>query len=168
MAVRMNILGTKKVIDLCQKMEKLESFVHVSTAYSNCIRQFIDEKVYEPAVDPYSIMEFVEWMPDELDEKITPTLIGSWPNTYTFTKAIAESLVVRECQGRIPCAIVRPAVVGASWRDPFPGWVDNYAGLNAMVIAVGKGLKKTWYGHGKFNADIIPVDFTVNMIIVAG
>ena len=164
----MNIVGTKKVLDLCKKMSKLESFVHVSTAYSNCNRSYIDEIVYEPSIDPYKIMDFAEWMPKELDEKITSSLIGKWPNTYTFTKGIAESLVVNECREKIPCAIVRPAIVGPSWSDPFPGWIDNYAGTTGLFIAYGKGFKRTWFGDGEINADIIPVDYSVNMIIVAG
>ena len=33
--------------------------------------------------------------------KVTKEVIGERPNTYTFTKAIAEELVMTECQGSI-------------------------------------------------------------------
>lgn len=168
LAVKMNILGTKKVIDLCKKMSQLESFVHVSTAYANCNRTTVDEKVYEASVDPYNMIDFAEWIPNELAEQITPSLIGTWPNTYTYTKAIAESLVVKECQDKIPCSIVRPAIVGASYSQPVPGWIDNYNAATGILAAVGKGLKRTMYGNMQSKADIIPVDYTVNMMIVAG
>ncbi len=32
--------------------------------------------------------------PEDL-EKATPSLLGTYPNTYTFTKALAEELLVR-------------------------------------------------------------------------
>lgn len=153
---------------MCKKLPRLESFVHVSTAYANCIRSFIKEEVYEPSVEPEHMINFAEWLSDDIAERITPSLIGSWPNTYTFTKAIAESLVIKECQDVLPCAIVRPAIVGASYQEPLPGWIDNYNGATLLVAAAGKNLKRSMYGNPESNADVIPVDYCVNMMIVAG
>lgn len=99
---------------------------------------------------------------------MTPKVIQLRPNTYTYTKAIAESLVVQECRDRIPCAIVRPSIVGASWREPFPGWIDNYNGPTALFAAIGKGILRTMMGNTNSTADIIPVDIPVNLMIVAG
>lgn len=56
-------------------------------------------------------------MDEEALNCVTRKLIEPRPNTYTFTKAIAESLIVEEC-GSLPCAIVRPSIVGASWQEP--------------------------------------------------
>lgn len=58
-------------------------------------------------------------MDEKLVTLITPKLIGERPNTYTFTKALAEYLVQQEC-GNLNVAIVRPSIVGASWKEPFP------------------------------------------------
>lgn len=58
-------------------------------------------------------------MDDKLVNLITPKLIGDRPNTYTYTKALAEYLVQQEC-GNLNVAIVRPSIVGASWKEPFP------------------------------------------------
>jgi nucleoside-diphosphate-sugar epimerase len=54
-------------------------------------------------------------------------LVGKRPNTYTYTKALAEHLLLEEC-GSIPLAIVRPTIVTAALREPIPGWVDNLNG----------------------------------------
>lgn len=54
-------------------------------------------------------------------------LVGRYPNTYTFTKALAEQILQREC-GTVPLAIVRPSIVTAAIREPFPGWIDNLNG----------------------------------------
>lgn len=59
------------------------------------------------------------WMDEELVSLLTPKLIGERPNTYTYTKALAEYLVQQEA-GDLNVAIVRPSIVGASWKEPFP------------------------------------------------
>lgn len=58
-------------------------------------------------------------MDEELVSLLTPKLIGERPNTYTYTKALAEYLVQQEA-GDLNVAIVRPSIVGASWKEPFP------------------------------------------------
>ena len=54
-------------------------------------------------------------------------MVGQCPNTYTYTKALAEQLLEREC-GDIPLAIVRPSIVTAALKEPLPGWIDNLNG----------------------------------------
>jgi len=51
--------------------------------------------------------------------KITTKLIGEKPNTYTYTKQLAEVLLVTE-GAELPLAIVRPSIVTASWMEPMP------------------------------------------------
>ena len=58
-------------------------------------------------------------MTDEQLELLTPSLKGGRPNTYTFTKALAEHLLIREA-GDLPLAIYRPSIVGAAYEEPFP------------------------------------------------
>lgn len=58
-------------------------------------------------------------MDDDLVLALTPKLIGARPNTYTYTKALAEYMVQQEA-GDLNIAIVRPSIVGASWKEPFP------------------------------------------------
>ena len=43
-------------------------------------------------------------------------------------QALAESLLAQEA-GELPVAVMRPSIVSASWREPYPGWVDNFNGL---------------------------------------
>ena len=51
---------------------------------------------------------------------ITNVIIGDKPNTYTFTKSLAENILETEGVG-LPISIIRPSIVAASWREPFPG-----------------------------------------------
>ena len=47
-----------------------------------------------------------------------------WPNTYTFTKSLGESMLAQ--RGRdLAIAIVRPSIVESSTRTPFSGWNEG-------------------------------------------
>ena len=52
-------------------------------------------------------------------DTLTPSMVKPRPNTYTYTKSLAEYLVVEEAT-KFPICIVRPSIVGASWQEPFP------------------------------------------------
>lgn len=139
--------------------------MHISTAYANCDRLHISEEVYNPPVQPDKIIEAIDWIEEDLLHELTPKVIQLRPNTYTYTKAITETLVVQECKEKIPCAIVRPSIVGASWREPFPGWIDNFNGPTAIFPAAGTGVLRSMLGNHDAVADIIPVDIPVNFMI---
>ncbi|CAH1643969.1 unnamed protein product [Spodoptera littoralis] len=67
-------------------------------------------------------------------------LIENWPNTYCFTKAIAEE-AVRALSGDLPICVVKPSI--------------------------GLGLMHTSMTNGKVHLGLIPVDYVNNTIIVA-
>ncbi|KAL8601936.1 hypothetical protein ACOMHN_008428 [Nucella lapillus] len=166
LAVQMNVVSVQHLSSLCRRMSKLQSLIHVSTAYANCDRQLVAEKVYEPPMHPRKLIDAIEWMDKDTIEALTTKLIGSRPNTYTYTKAMAESLLMEEAKG-LPMAIVRPSIVGASWLEPLPGWVDNLNGPTGMLVAIGKGLLRCMIGNHNATADLIPVDIATNAMIAA-
>ena len=61
---------------------------------------------------------FNSWMDDNMVNALTPHLIGDRPNTYTFTKSLAEHVLLQE-EDRFPIAIFRPSIIGAAWKEPF-------------------------------------------------
>jgi fatty acyl-CoA reductase len=164
LAVEMNIIAVAKMIALAKQMRKLDVFVHVSTAYANCDRRHVSEIVYNPPIQPKKILEAVDWMEADLIELLTPRVIKKRPNTYTYTKAIAECLVF-EAGKELPSVIVRPSIVCVSWREPFPGWIDNYNGPTAIIVGVAKGVVHVMPGNRNAIADLIPVDVVVNLMI---
>ncbi|XP_063052872.1 fatty acyl-CoA reductase 1 isoform X2 [Engraulis encrasicolus] len=165
-AVQLNVLATQKMVALAHRMKQLEVFIHVSTAYANCDRKLIEEVVYQPPVDYKKLLDTLEWMDDKLVGVMTPKLIGERPNTYTFTKALAEYLVQQE-GGNLNVAIVRPSIVGASWMEPFPGWIDNFNGPSGIFIAAGKGILRTMRASNNAVADLVPVDVVINTTLAA-
>lgn len=79
--------------------------MYVSTAYSNCNRKEIDEVFYEPPMTYEDVDRILQTNANTSNLNI----LGEWPNTYTFTKAISEDLVRRK-GGQIPVGVFRPAI----------------------------------------------------------
>jgi hypothetical protein len=42
--------------------------------------------------------------------------------------------------------IIRPSIIGASFRDPIPGWIDSIVASAAIYFFSGIGLIKALYG----------------------
>ncbi|XP_014218670.1 fatty acyl-CoA reductase wat-like [Copidosoma floridanum] len=165
-AIGINVRGTKLVLLFAKEMRRLKAFVHISTAFSHCIFKRIEEKFYEPPMDPDRVLALIDMLDDELLEHITPKVIGKWPNTYAFSKAIGEELVRRKGAG-MPLCIVRPSIMIATYREPMPGWINNYYGPTGVVMGAGVGLLRSLHCERDKVADIIPADYVINNIIVA-
>ncbi|XP_077520154.1 uncharacterized protein LOC144129978 [Amblyomma americanum] len=164
LAVQLNVVGTQRVLDLCKEIPNLCAFVHVSTAYSNCEKRTeVEEEIYEPSVDIGKIIAASRCTEDKSMENADEFLFGM-PNTYTLTKRLAE-LLLRDESRSIPVAIVRPSIVTASWKEPFPGWIENYAGCTGVIAGVGTGLLPSMLVKKDCIADIIPVDTVANTLI---
>ncbi|XP_012270706.1 fatty acyl-CoA reductase wat-like [Orussus abietinus] len=166
LAVAVNVHGTKLMLDLAKEMPKLKSFIHVSTAYANCVEKVIGEKFYQPPIEASKLMTLVECMDDKLAEDITPRLLGKFPNTYAFTKAIAEN-VIHEEAGDLTVGVFRPAIVISTYREPLRGWIDNLYGPTGVAAGAGTGLLRSLHCDGSMQANVVPGDMTVNALIVS-
>lgn len=93
-------------------------------------------------------------------------MIGAWPNTYTYTKALAEDVVRRNSEG-LPVGVFRPAIVTSSAKEPLVGWIDNLYGPTGVVAGAGTGVLRTMHCNRDINANIVPVDYCVNALIAA-
>lgn len=87
--------------------------------------------VYSSPMGANEITTLVETLDESLVDALTPKVIGNRPNTYTFTKALAESWL-KENKGDLPVAIVRPSIVLSTIHGPLKGWVDNWNGPTGM------------------------------------
>ncbi|XP_050550022.1 fatty acyl-CoA reductase wat-like [Spodoptera frugiperda] len=172
LATFINIRGTREVLALGKACKKLRSFVYVSTAFSHARDEYIAgdvlEKFYESPISPENLIGVAESMDEERLNNITTSLIKGWPNTYTFTKAVAEELV-RTMGKDLPLCVVRPSIVTCSIQEPSPGWVDLSCiyGASGYVYAVGLGVAHTAYGEHSNKLDFVPVDYVNNAILTA-
>jgi len=168
-SVAMNVGAVASILKLAKRIKNLEAVVDVSTAYCNCDRSDIGEMIYPPPGSPAGILDCCKWMEsDKLNSpEMTKIMIGNRPNTYTYTKALAEQLLLEE-GGGLPLVIIRPSIVTAAWKEPFPGWVDNFNGATGVLAGAGAGLLRTLYCKRSCVADIIPVDVCINLMCVLG
>jgi hypothetical protein len=99
-------------------------------------------------------------------QKNLSKILSGYPNTYTFTKSLAERSMLKR-RGNIPMCFVRPAMVGAALKEPFVGWTDTISALGGPIFFGGIGIYKYQTGYGETNIDLVAVDQCCNHIIIA-
>lgn len=93
-------------------------------------------------------------------------IIGKYPNTYTFTKALTER-VLKKNHGDVKVTIVRPSIVISTFEEPFLGWTEAISALGGLLFAVQMGLINYLYCNSSQVLDIVPCDYVSNLIITA-
>lgn len=163
-AIEINLLGTKKVVNLTLGIKNLKSFVHVSTLYSNCNRDEIDEKIYNHDLNYYQLIELGK-VSKTMKDVNKEVIFGNLPNTYTLTKHFAEKLVYHQAFF-VPSGIFRPPIVISSYKD-FPGYTDNLNGPSGIVAWTVKGYIHCIHGDSKKRSNMVPVDYCINALATA-
>ena len=79
-----------------------------------------------------------------------------WPNTYTFTKSLGESILARHGKD-LPIVIVRPSIVESSERSPFSGWNEGINTSGPLSYLLGTNFRQLPSNERKC-LDVIPVD----------
>ncbi|MBI4465375.1 MAG: SDR family oxidoreductase [Acidobacteria bacterium] len=79
-----------------------------------------------------------------------------WPNTYTFTKSLAESLIQR-LGSDLPISVVRPSIVESSIEQPFRGWIEGVNTSAPLSYLLGTYFRQLPSNQRKC-LDVIPVD----------
>jgi long-chain acyl-CoA synthetase len=79
-----------------------------------------------------------------------------WPNTYTFTKSLAESLIGK-LGADLAVAVVRPSIVESSVRLPFVGWNEGVNTSAPLSYLLGTYFRQLPTNKRK-RLDVIPVD----------
>uniref|UniRef100_A0A1A9Z4Q0 Fatty acyl-CoA reductase n=1 Tax=Glossina pallidipes TaxID=7398 RepID=A0A1A9Z4Q0_GLOPL len=166
-AILLNTRGAFELIKIAECLKKLKAFIHISTTYSNPDRQVVEEKIYPPLADWRTTIKLAE----HYDTKMLNILFAKYssyqPNTYTFTKHLAEH-IVNDHRHKIPILLYRPSIVVSSIFEPVPGWIDNFNGPIGLLIACGLGILRTSHANPNVRADIVPVDVCVQGLILAG
>ena len=89
-----------------------------------------------------------------------------WHDSYTFTKAMGEQLIVKY-RGDLPVVIIRPAIIESSLEEPEPGWINGLKVADPLIVAYGKGRLPNFPAKPDIVVDLIPVDIVVNVILAA-
>lgn len=160
-----NVKSTKFLLLFAKTLPNLKAFVHVSTAYSNCIHPVIDEIHYKD-IDADKFLTLLDIMDDERLQKMISILLGRWPNTYVYTKAIGENVILKYSDD-LPVCIVRPSIVISTSKEPIAAWTNNLYGFTGVFLASSVGLLHSLLCKVECKADIIPADYVVNTLIAS-
>jgi alcohol-forming fatty acyl-CoA reductase len=144
-AVKINILNTRKIVEIANQIKNLKSFMYVSTLFSNADRIFTDEIIYDHALSYQQLITIAE-ASKEIENQKSGKLDfqHNFPNTYTLTKHFAEKLVVSEAKN-LPVGIFRPPIVTASYSHK-PGWTSSINGMSGIIVSLVKGYTHCWLG----------------------
>ncbi len=155
-AAAANITSALNMLALARKCPRLLSFVDTSTAY---VTPNYNEKAIEEALAPLprSAESIYRSIVDGTADEESLLRETGHPNTYTYTKCIAEHLLM-ERRGDLPLTILRPSIISASWRYPFPGWIDSAAAFAGFVVTIGGGHMRALVANTEAYLDLIPVD----------
>jgi thioester reductase-like protein len=132
---RINVEGTRHVLDFARECTGLERFAYVSTAY----------------VAGDHPGEFGE---DDLQ-------VGQgFRNPYERSKFEAEQLV-REQAGGLPVQIFRPSIIVGEAES---GWTDSFNVLYTPIKAYVRGQLPVLPARQKAPVDVVPVDYVADAI----
>ncbi|KAK8697737.1 hypothetical protein V6N13_113875 [Hibiscus sabdariffa] len=186
-ALGLNTMGVKYVVEFAKQCVKLQVLVHVSTAYVsgersgliletgyslgetlngvggldiNMERKVVDDKLNDLRLQGASDKDITIAMKDL---GIHRARLYGWPNTYVFTKAMGE-MMVGEFKGAV---IVRPTIITSTYKEPFPGWVEGTRTIDSLAVGYAKGILTFFLGNLDSIVDVIPADMVVNAMIAA-
>lgn len=89
-----------------------------------------------------------------------------WNDVYTFTKAMAEQVLVRH-RGDAPVLILRPSIIESALYEPDPGWLDGFRMLDPLIVAYGRERLPDFPGNPNGILDVVPVDMVVAALLAA-
>jgi len=165
-----NVVGALRVMQLAMSCEGVRSsgcFVHVSTAYANSNRSgVIEEKLYESDIDHEHEFSELGRTTGEEHERLAEQLRVRYghPNHYTFTKCLCEHLIDSR-RGDMPTLIVRPSIIGSTYKTPFKGWTNAPQGFGTLVAFRAFGASLRLPSDGMAIGDVIPSDYVSSAII---
>jgi alcohol-forming fatty acyl-CoA reductase len=69
-AVNINVCGTLRLLQLAQKMKNLKAFSYMSTTFSQCYQNDLEEKFYPTNIDVLELIKKIEKMDPMCLEKL--------------------------------------------------------------------------------------------------
>lgn len=130
-AVIMNTRGTREIMKFAETLSNLKVLMHVSTTYSNVYLQTVEEKIYPAIADWKKTVEICEKYDDDTLNFITQHYTDFMPNTYVFSKNLAEH-VTNDYKEKLPVILFRPSIVMSACDEPFGGYVS----INFNVVLI--------------------------------
>lgn len=202
-AILLNTRGTREVCELARTMLNLKALIHVSTAYIQPRNLYVKENVYPVDDDWKTCIKYAE----QLDRDLLDTVTQKWvlkfernffdsknhlrltrfaPNTYTFSKHLAEQVCIDfRSQFDLPIVLYRPSIITgnnnnlsmislvsisrfkATEVEPLPAWIDSLNGPQGLCITSALGINHVIDTKPTAELNTINVDICIKGMIVA-
>lgn len=174
-ALEQNVSNMRNIIAFAKK-NKVKKFIHISTAYVNdpynndIKNEFINLKLI---TDDRKIDQVYD---DIKESKLSFKEIQKvqyFPNTYTFTKCLAELFIKKEIHSydgtnvdRIEFKIIRPSIITVSNLVPYPGWFKGFAAIIGVISLTQLSLQQYLYFDNN-SSNPVSVDYVCQIILNA-
>lgn len=162
-ATQQNVDGLLELIQFARNNNILH-FIHISTAYvseygKDADEKFVNMDVFGSIGELYAKIKSDDITFDEIINK------KYFPNTYCFTKCLAEKIIEREAKNNnIFFQIIRPSIITNSVKTPYPGWFKGYGATIGVHKLVLSELLNVLICNKDTKMDYIPVDHVANLI----
>ncbi|GLJ37414.1 hypothetical protein SUGI_0760030 [Cryptomeria japonica] len=196
-AMKVNALRSKNVINFCKRCCNLQLLCHISTAYVNVgSRGMVREEVvrmgervpYSGGEISVSQIEFEYNLIEQIIEEFKNVLAEAWSEEKE-SKYMKEfgaqramnfgwpnvyvftkaigELMVDYFREYIPTVIIRPTIIESCIKDPLPGWMEGNRMIDPVIIGYGKGRISFFLAAPQLVLDVIPVDVVANCMIAS-
>ncbi|XP_059617001.1 putative fatty acyl-CoA reductase CG5065 [Phlebotomus argentipes] len=165
-AIFMNTRSARELLGIAENLKHLLVLVHISTTYCNPSYSVIEEKIYPPLANWREAIKLAENMDEDTLEVLGAKYMDFQPNTYTFTKSLAEQ-IMNEYREKLPIIVFRPSIISPSVKEPFEGWVDNFNGITGILAVGGSGIARVVYSSTEVKSNFQPLDVCVRSLLVA-
>lgn len=183
LALNLNTLGPKRTLEFALACKRLEALVHISTCYVNGMskgwaRETVEPMKFDVDDEVARLREACDVVtrrksrqPRDTHQQLVQLGLEQarqrgWQDTYTFTKALGEQLLVKN-RGDLPTVILRPSIIESTLNDPEGGWIDGFRVGDPIFIGFGLGLLKDFPARPETIGDFVPCDHVVNAILAA-
>lgn len=150
---------TKEKFDGKEKMQELSNFLRRRNEGKGKTQNI---KQFQRTLDQLKAKEITQELVQKGSDRAQTF---GFPNTYTYTKALAELLLKKEYE-HIDFSIVRPAIVESSKSYPFMGWNEGFNTCGPIVYLV-KGWFRYFPAEEDHPFDVIPVDTVAKGLTIA-
>lgn len=127
-SVLTNTRGTREVMRFAETLKNIKLLMHISTTYSNVYESTIEERIYPAAADWKKTIEICEKLNEDDLNCFTEHYINFMPNTYVFSKNLAEH-VSYDYREKLPIVMFRPSVVIGALTEPLPGMYQFFVDI---------------------------------------
>ena len=167
-ALAINVLPTITCLKLARQAKDLAAYVHVSTTYAYSQLPVTEERVHPIVIHPDLLLKKANLLDDgTLDEQCKKLYFEGRPNSYLFTKSVAENYLLEHAQG-LPVAIGRLSMITVTRYEPEPGFIDVLQAANVLAFVGAIGALRVFNYDPSIYVHGMAVDTAANSLLAIG